>query len=898
MRFFHALSIRYKLILSSIIFILPIAVLLTFSVTGMRNDIRFSELEVFGNRYQEPLQHALAAFPDLSGGLILEDSAQVANAIARIDEHLNALAPIHEDIGEDLQFTPKGLALRDREDVFYPELMNRWNAMKDSLTMDSLPQVETMVTDIGRMITHGGDTSNLILDPDLDTYYLMDVTLLAIPASHIRLNAISQFAIDTMEYGLIDKRVARTLAVFASQLEDDQTRIKGSLDTAMNEDQNFHGVYPPMQESLPPAYTSYAKANETLVALLQDMAERKYVGDKMMNAINQTSDDLLSLWETADGELNALLNIRTETHREEMIESLVSTLLAVLVAIFIVIISASSILKSLHVLVDYARRIDDGDLDAKVTGTFSSSLVPLKESIQSTVERLSTEKQNALERIEQANEARENAQKTLEEAEQKQLELAEQWKELTAIGLRVNSLAEQVASSSEMLSASSLQQSQGAEMQKEESDAVTTAMKQMASTVVEVARNASDTSEAATEGTDFARRGVQLIEGAIGSVRGVSTSADHLASVLNTLDARAEEIGRIISVINDIADQTNLLALNAAIEAARAGDAGRGFAVVADEVRKLAEKTMEATKEVESAIKQIQSGSAEAVKSMEETKTHVEQSSESSEEAGKALEGIMRNFENMTKRVSQIATAAEQQSAAAEQIHTSLEQITTIAAETFDGASEANRESNSLVKLSNELHELSSNFKDEATDSTLLRESEGEMKGILPRIGMHFISDEYGEDVHTYVSNAMGKPAFMPGKSYPDQVLHQMADLVHEKTGEKHKAFFDKFGHATFKGFQRLYRRYIQGDSLKAVLKNMNRIHKNLSADTPGAKPPHFEIEEHGDTLSMTYVSKRGYDDYFVAIIKATAQAMGERIKINTRRTPEGYTTANIEFMK
>lgn len=72
------------------------------------------------------------------------------------------------------------------------------------------------------------------------------------------------------------------------------------------------------------------------------------------------------------------------------------------------------------------------------------------------------------------------------------------------------------------------------------------------------------------------------------------------------LGGQAENIGKVLGVINDIADQTNLLALNAAIEAARAGDAGRGFAVVADEVRKLAEKTMLATKEVGNAILAIQ----------------------------------------------------------------------------------------------------------------------------------------------------------------------------------------------------------------------------------------------------------------------------------------------------
>ena len=112
------------------------------------------------------------------------------------------------------------------------------------------------------------------------------------------------------------------------------------------------------------------------------------------------------------------------------------------------------------------------------------------------------------------------------------------------------------------------------------------------------------------------------------------------AKRIKRLGESSQEIGDIVSLINEIADQTNILALNAAIQAAMAGEAGRGFAVVADEVQRLAERSATATKQIAGLVKTIQTDTNEAVSSMEQTTAEVVKGAELANSAGTALEEI------------------------------------------------------------------------------------------------------------------------------------------------------------------------------------------------------------------------------------------------------------------
>lgn len=484
----------------------------------------------------------------------------------------------------------------------------------------------------------------------------------------------------------------------------------------------------------------------------------------------------------------------------------------------------------------------------------------------------------------------------LSEVKKNHEELEAQQAHMADAGERLSGLAEHVASATELLSAAAEDQAQGAKKQKNQTGAVATAMDEMTATVLEVAQNATVTSEAADQAYSSAEEGVEMVGSAVSAINQVAESAEELSREVGELDAQADEIGRIINVINDIADQTNLLALNAAIEAARAGEAGRGFAVVADEVRKLAEKTVTATKEVEEAIGSIQGRSRHVLDSMHNTETQVSESTDLSNKAGDSLQLIMQNIKDMVERVSQIATAAGQQSSAAEEINQNIEEIATIATDADEAAGQAAGATRDLAGLAQELLNVSRDFREGGGEDGKLRESEGEMKGILPKLTQDFVKETYGKEVFQGMQEEMGRPVFLPAQSYPDQVLVQMAELVSVLTGVSVRDFFLELGKFSVIRFNKMYPGYFKDEPLKDFYMRMNDVHAQLTKDNPGIKPPSFTYEDKGDELFMNYRSSRGLFDYFEGILLGAAEFKGERVTINVKPFDETTARAEITF--
>ncbi|NQY89610.1 MAG: methyl-accepting chemotaxis protein [Colwellia sp.] len=204
-----------------------------------------------------------------------------------------------------------------------------------------------------------------------------------------------------------------------------------------------------------------------------------------------------------------------------------------------------------------------------------------------------------------------------------------------------------------------------------ESFQVSSAISQMASSVEEVAKNSEDVALVAVETASMATDGNHAVSDVETSISVLSDAFNQATQTIRTVADDAQNIGKVVDVINAIADQTNLLALNAAIEAARAGESGRGFAVVADEVRTLAQRTQQSTLEIRQVVEKLQSNTLKAVNGMEAGNKQVITSVERVSHSKSILNNIEQSMAEVELRISTIASATCEQSAVSNQISTS-----------------------------------------------------------------------------------------------------------------------------------------------------------------------------------------------------------------------------------
>jgi methyl-accepting chemotaxis protein len=639
------LKISFRATLSVTLFIATLIYSSYGAYISVGTNVDFAEKEKLGNYYQRPLMKILY-HANLLQSELAANSSNTQGLITGIDTGMDELKDVQDMAGEDLQFTEEGLASRDRSHLGYNEVSTKWTNFKNDVANKNAGEnLKSFIADIRGMISHAGDTSNLVLDPDLDSYYLMDVTLLALPQTINRVGDIASYVLPLLQNPLLIGTPEKIKFHSFEEMnkEADIARIKGNFDTSYKEDKNFYGVSLSYEKNTKSLLEAYIKTGNEFDEILDQLSQGKIVSvEEFKAAANNAITAANNLEEASLNELDALLQVRADHFKNDQLTKLGYAGLGVLISVIFYIIVVRSIVSPLS---DLTR------IMTKVAGSDLSEEVPYKDSrseIGSIAQALEVFKNNRLETI--------KLEKAQKEAEERSAQEKRSMLDNLANGFEkgVQGMITSIASASSQLSQTAEAMSKVADDTNKQSVEVASASEQASHNVQSVASAAEEMAATVQE----ISKQISLSNNVVNDAREKAEIADNSSKELVEM---SKSVGAIATLIEDIAGQINLLALNATIESARSGEAGKGFAVVANEVKNLATQTAKATEQIRQQLEAVQNTAAGVAGSLGQVREAIAKVSEGSaaiaaavEEQSAATQEIVSNMNTATQGVEQI----------------------------------------------------------------------------------------------------------------------------------------------------------------------------------------------------------------------------------------------------
>jgi methyl-accepting chemotaxis protein len=408
------------------------------------------------------------------------------------------------------------------------------------------------------------------------------------------------------------------------------------------------------------------------------------------------------------------------------------TLIAVLVGLCVAFYTAKSITEPLTHLITVAREIgDSGDLDQNIdihrndeigalATTFNNMVAYLKEMAgvamavaegDLAIEVVPRSKRDTLGNafLRMSHGLQELVRTTRDSAGQVSAgsnQVAGAADESAKVSVQASSAIEEVTSTMHEMSVNVQNVVKNTQVQASSVAETSASIDQMVTSIQRVADTAKVLLDIANRSREEVGTGIATMEKATDGLNRTNHAIQASAEIINILGHRADDIGKIIEVIDDLAEQTNLLALNAAIEAARAGEHGLGFAVVADEVRKLAEKSTQSTKEIADLIQSIQREARQAVENMERSTRIVEEGLSLGNDLGSALHKISNVVTEVYKFSQEIGAATNEQSVGSSQIAKATGRLTEITQEINSAVEEQASGAQAVVRAMDKMREL------------------------------------------------------------------------------------------------------------------------------------------------------------------------------------------------
>src|SRR5580704_6575370 len=452
--------------------------------------------------------------------------------------------------------------------------------------------------------------------------------------------------------------------------------------------------------------------------------------------------------------------------------ALLSTLVALTLGVVIAYTTAKSITTSLNDLMRIARQIADaGDLDHEIevqrsdeigelARTFSKMVTYLKEMASVSeaiaggnlgVDVQPRSKNDTLGKafvlmIEGLRKLVKNGRDAAQQVASASNQVAGASDESAKISLQTSSAIDEVTSTMHEMSVNVQNMVKSTKVQASSVSETSASIDQMVASIQRVADTAKVLLDISNRSREEVHNGIVTMEKATDGLNRINTTIQSSGEIIDVLGQRADDIGKIIEVIDDLAEQTNLLALNAAIEAARAGEHGLGFAVVAEEVRELAEKSTQSTKEISELIEGIQKEAREAVENMEKSTSMVQEGLLLGSDLSTALGKISNVVTEVYKFAQEIGAATMEQSSGSAQIAKATNRLTEITQEINSSVEEQASGAQAVVRAMERMRELVQQSTSSSTELAAAAEQMSKLsRNLLESMDRFVLEERFGD---------------------------------------------------------------------------------------------------------------------------------------------------------
>jgi len=306
----------------SIGFIVPIAYLMYYSILSYNGYIDFAEKEKSGAMFLHDLKPVINSVYEYCNQA--DNSPTLNDAKVKVNTSFDKLMITATDLEDELFLSLSHFKEIEKSNIHPSTLYQKWKNISES--PNSRIECEILISDLIALNNFIGDISNLILDPDLDSYYLMDVALLAMPSLTKRVNEMRSY----IKFSIKDKPISFEdriyLSVFQSGFRDgDLVRVNGSLQTALEQDASFYGVCPDLEKNINNILPEFNELANNLLNLNQNSSSidgnlsLEEIDKEAMNTLRSTSQ----LWDVSLNELIKLLDIRIEDYKASRLNTII-----------------------------------------------------------------------------------------------------------------------------------------------------------------------------------------------------------------------------------------------------------------------------------------------------------------------------------------------------------------------------------------------------------------------------------------------------------------------------------------------------------------------------------------------------------------------------------------------